>query len=372
MQLIFKTEKLIKKLNSPKEFYQINKNSNLLEIIKKPKNKKGRPVSINLPKEIIISPEATGLIVGEGFIRDRSFVFANSNEKAIGIILEFLKQFHLPIKFYLEIAVKGKSKEFIQECRGFWEKRLSIKLNRVRLRKEFYNSGNKGTIHITINSSVVAKLLKQIIEISKKSIEKDKPLSISYLKGIIAAEGNVNIKKSTNCIYMIRISASRPEEREHYKRCLEKVGINIYCKDMPTISPEEGIRKGWKTTKGRAGAVIISRWDNFIKIFELGLLELSREKQKRFINYFINNKFTKQFLDFEKFINKEFTMKQAQEFFNFSGRYLNRVLTLYRKGYVSRRKLNKTKFVYRLTENYLNLYDKLKTALNSPITQALP
>lgn len=367
--LIFNLKKLIKEINSPKEFYKIKESTGNLYITKKYKNKKGRTFSIDLPKEIKIFPEVAGLIVGEGYIGDRHFVFANSNEKAIEKVIEFLRQFNLPLKFYLEISTKGKAKKFVEECIYFWEKFLALKINKIRLRKEFHNSGNNGTIHISIYNSLVAKLLNQIINSSKRKIEKNKVLSVNYLKGVIAAEGNINVKKKTNCVYMVRISAKKQEEREHYKRCLEKTGIKIYCKDMPTISPEEGIGKGWKTTKGRAGAVIISRWDNFVKIFELDLLELSKDKQEKFIGYFINNKFTKQFLDFENFLNREFTMKEAQIHFGFGGRYVNRVLTLYHKGYISRKKLNKVKFLYKLTKKYVDFYNKLKSTLNNPISQ---
>jgi len=359
--LFFKTKELVKKINSPTEFYEVKNNNVNLLIKKSYKNKRGRPFSVNLPKIIKISPEAAGLFVGEGYLGRGCIVFANSNERAIDIMIEFLKQFNIPLKFYLEISTKGESNDLLKKCKIFWEKHLGIKLNRIRLREEFYNSGNLGTVHISIFNSLLSKLLKQLINLSKKKAEKNKEIAIGYLKGIIAAEGNINVKKSTNCVYMVRISASKPEEREHYKRCLERAGINIHCEDMPTISPEEGIKKGWKTTKGRAGAVIISRWDNFVKIFELNLLELDKNKKDKFIKYFVNNQFTKQFLDFEKFIGGEFTMKEAQNLFGFKGRHLSRILTLMSKGYISRRKLNQVKFAYKLTKKYHSLYNKLKT-----------
>jgi len=46
IQLIFNTKKLIKEADSSKEFYEINKNSSTLNITKKYKNKRGRPLSI--------------------------------------------------------------------------------------------------------------------------------------------------------------------------------------------------------------------------------------------------------------------------------------------------------------------------------------
>lgn len=364
--LNYDTKKLIKKLNSPKEFYEITSKESKLQVNKIYVGKRGRPFSVTLPREIKIFPEAIGLIVGEGFISDGQFVFANSNEKAVTKILGFLKQFNLPIKFYLELSIKKQPKNFINKSKKFWEKYLEINLDKIRLREEFYNITRNGTIHVILNNSLVAKLLKQIVRNSKKKIEKSKILSIGYLKGILAAEGNINVKKKTNCVYMVRISASKKEERDHYKRCLEKVGINVSCKDMPTVSKQEAKERGWKTTKGRAGAVIISKWGNFLKIFLLDLLSLNKEKQVKFNQYFINNKFTKQFLSLSSFIDKEFTMKQAQEYFNFSGRHIDRVLSLLKQGYISRRKINNIKFSYKLNNKYILTYDKLKPILNNP------
>lgn len=74
-------------------------------------------------------------------------------------------------------------------------------------------------------------------------------------------------------------------------------------------------------------------------------------------------------MDFGYFLNKEFTMKEAQTYFNFKGRYLNRVLTLYKDGYLSRKKMNKKGFKYKLTDKYLFLYNKLSSTLNIPISQ---
>jgi len=369
--LIFNTEKLIKKINSKNEFYEIKKDKNNLDIIKKYHHKRGRPFSLKLPNKIMVSPRVVGLIVGEGYIGSRTFMFANSNEEAISEVIDFLKQFNLQIKMYLEISIKNKEKDFEKEYKKFWENYLKTNLRRVRLREEFNSITKHGTIHLNINNSLVAKILSIIVADSKSKIEKNKQLSVDYLRGIIAAEGNINIKKSTNCVYMIRISATKQEERNHYKKCLEKAGLKIYCKDMPTVSKNEAKERGWKTDKGRAGAVIISRWENFIKIFELGLLDLHKDKKNKFLKYFLYNKFTKQFMDFKYFLNKEFTMKEAQIHFGFKGRSLGRVLTLYKKGYIYRRKINRRDYIYKLTKEYMNLYNKLNNELKLHITPLL-
>jgi len=62
-------------------------------------------------------------------------------------------------------------------------------------------------------------------------------------------------------------------------------------------------------------------------------------------------------VDFGYFLNKEFTMKEAQLHFGFKGRNLNRIPTLYHQGYLSRRKINQVKFLYKLPDKYINLYN---------------
>lgn len=57
-------------------------------------------------------------------------------------------------------------------------------------------------------------------------------------------------------------------------------------------------------------------------------------------------------------------MKDAQVHFGFNGRQLNRVLTLYKKSYISRRKINKVKFSYNLNDKYKKLLNKLKDKIN--------
>lgn len=355
--LNFKSKRLIEIINFKSKNYQVEEESKSLIIYKKGKK---RPMPVKIPKEIKISPQTVGLIVGEGYIGDRVFVFANSNEKAIDLVLEFIKQFNLPIKNYLEVSTKNMPKDFAQKSSHFWEKHMNTKISRTRERKEFNNITKYGTMHLSINSKIIAEILTKIIKKSKEKIEKNKTLSIEYLKGIIAAEGNINIKKTTNCVYMVRISATKQDERDHYKRCLHFAGLNIFCKDMLSISKEEAKQKGWKTEKGRAGCVIISRWENFIKILEMGLLDINEDKKSKFLKSFVNNKFTIQFISFKDFFNKEFKIKEAQEYFKFSGRYVNRVLTLFKQGYISRRKFNQRDYSYKLTQKYYDLYNLFK------------
>ena len=165
-QLNFNIKKIIQEIQSTKEKYKIISKDNLLQVNKIYLNKKGRSFYTNLPKEIRISPKVVGLIVGEGYLGGRSFVFANSNENAIDLVLNFLKQFKIPLRIYLEISTKNVSKNFIKKSQSFWESHLNIKLDRIREREEFNNITKNGTIHLCLNGKIICKLIEKIILLS--------------------------------------------------------------------------------------------------------------------------------------------------------------------------------------------------------------
>jgi hypothetical protein len=175
---------------------------------------KGNPTQFTFPETIKIKPSAAGLIVGEGYL-ERNFIFGNSSEEIIKEILEFLSQFNYKLSFIFEVSIKNMPKGFIEKSKMNWERVIQDTIRRVRIRKEFNNTTEKGGIHIHLYNTLFPRVLKEIIGRVKIRAERDKKIAIGYLKGIIAAEGNVNVKSTTtNCLYMVRISASKKEERE--------------------------------------------------------------------------------------------------------------------------------------------------------------
>lgn len=364
-EIVFDTEGLLKKFcKQNKQYIYIKENAKLI-MGKITKKHKSYWTKFIFPKQIDITPCVVGLIIGEGYIDDRQFVFANSNERIIRIILEFLSQFKISSSFVLEVATKNVNINFVEKSKKEWEKVLNKKILRVRLRKEFKNTTQKGTVHIRFHNSCFAKILNTIIKDVKSKVESNKKLSSEYIKGVIAAEGNINVKSTTtNCLYLVRISAKKKEEREHYKRCLEKIGIKIYCKDMPTIDKNDGRAKHWKTKRGRGGAVLINRWQNFYKILSMDLLELHEDKKQKFIRHFLYNKTTKWLLEFRNLPKKWFTMKEFKDIFKLKANPRDRINKMLFLNFIEKRKLNpkseRSKCFYRLTDNYFKFINKLK------------
>ncbi len=259
---------------------------------------------------------------------------------------------------------------FVKRSKNQWEKAINRKIKHIRIRKEFNNTTKKGTLHIKCYNSCFAKVLKTIFKNMKKKVELDKDLTKEYIKGILAAEGNINVKSTTtNCLYLVRISAKKKEEREHYKRCLEKIGIKIYCKDMSTIDKNDERTKNWKTKKGRSGAVLINRWLNFYKIFLMDLLDIHEDKKRKFIKHFLYNKTTKWLLEFKELSSEKwFRMKDLKEKFNLVRQPSDRVNRMLELKFLVKKKINQSKirpvYAYRLTEKYFEFINKLLD--NSP------
>ncbi len=139
--LVFKTQPLIQKVFSNMPKYLVHKNKGHYLIT----NLRGRKSSFCFPPQIKIRASTVGLIVGEGHIGKRRFVFGNSSTKQVEEILSFLSQFNLNYTTYLEISVKDNaSNGFIEKAKIYWTKILNKEPERIRLRKEFSNTTKPG------------------------------------------------------------------------------------------------------------------------------------------------------------------------------------------------------------------------------------
>lgn len=368
--LIFDTQKIIREICSEEPIrYCYEFCNNKIVFRKKSGNGiLGRRTEFVFPLKIKLNPSTFGLIIGEGYIDSRQFAFVNSNENIINHVLKFLNQFNIPLYFTLELAMKNMDNGFIEDSKKAWECVVGHSIKNIRVRKEFNNTTRKGILHIRCYNSCFARVLEIIFGLSKNLVETDECFSREYIKGILAAEGNVNVKKSTGCLYMVRISAKAETERAHYKRCLEKIGIKIYCKDMPTIDKNDERVKFWKTNNGRGGAVIINRWANFYKMFSMDLLDIHENKRSKFVRHFLNNKTTKWLLEFKDLPKQWLTMREFKNMFGLKSVprcRVDKMLSL--KFLVKKRIKPKNRCamqVYHLTGEYFKFINKLSN--NTP------
>lgn len=363
-EIVFDTGKLVKRFCEDNKQYTYFKENKMLTLGKTTKKHGHYWVKFTFPKWIEISPCVAGLIIGEGYIDSRRFAFANSNEKIIKYILKFMSQFGLSPFFVLEVATKNMEANFVEKSKLEWEKIINKKITKIRIREEFNNTTKKGTLHINYYNSCFSKILNIIVKDVKKKVEFKTDLAEDYIKGIIAAEGNINIKSTTtNCLYMVRISAKEEKERDHYKRCLKKIGIKIYCKDMPSLEKYDKRTKHWRTKKGRGGAVLINRWLNFYKILSMDLLDIHIDKKQKFLQHFKYNKTTKWLLEFKNLPKRWFTMRELKDIFELKANPRDRINKMLSLSFIKKRKIkpkNKNpRRVYCLTSKYFKFIDKL-------------
>lgn len=360
----FEIEKIVKDFCDENGNYEYEKTDNSIKMKIKKGRYRGRYTEFIFPSKIMLRPSTLGLIIGEGYADNSQFVFGNSNEKIIELVLEFLSQFKIALDYTVEVCVKNMDNSFLSESIKKWERAFSIKINRNRIRTEFRNTTEKGTLHIRCFNSCFSRILQCIFKKAKILVEENQDMTKDYLRGIIAAEGNINVKSTTTkCLYMVRISAKRKDERDHYKRCLDNIGIKIHCKDMPTINKNDEKTRYWKTKKGRAGAVLINRWMNFYKILSMDLLDIHKDKKRKFIEHFLNNKTTKWLLEFRKISNGWITAKELMDRFGlktYPGIRIDKMLFL---GFLEKKKIRAIsrypRYAYRLTNKYHEFISKL-------------
>ncbi len=283
-------------------------------------NKRGSVFFSLLPKTISTDADffqAMGAFKGEMLTSGgNAFVFANSNPVLVNLTTNFLKKLGASpseISYYLEVC--GSHPE-VSDAVKWWRSRLTEKLPvklRVRLRPEFAAGKKRGTLHVIYNDRLFREVVEALLRYAEKTAERDAAAAAEYLKGLIAAEGNVNTKKRTRRLYMVRISAKKRSDRIHYKKVLETVGLNITARDMPSVSGKEGVRRGWKTRYGRAGCVIITKVRDFTKLFELNAFELDDEKRVKFVRGVCGMKTVRNNLLEYAEMPAAFTLKQARE-----------------------------------------------------------
>ncbi len=214
--------------------------------------------------------EGLGLQQGDGTqsLSDVHITFTNGCEDLVIHQIDWFKKLGIStwvLRFYPEIP-NDKLSDFYQ----IKNKLISIGIKQLQFRKGKSKLSN--TKNVLIQLVFHNKLFKlaylYLLYNSRDIILKNKDWITSYLKGILASEGSVKVRKDSRLLSAIKISASSENTRNFYKNCLRSIGI-IPSKD--------------ELTKG-SEAVMITKLENYKKILEMDLLSLHPKKQERFIN----------------------------------------------------------------------------------------
>jgi len=291
-------------------------------------NSKIKECILTLPNEFNVSGSVVGLLKGEMLFSKKClsiFVFANSNPIAINLVLELLKSLGVKIEnlsICLEISCKDVTNvnKLIENAIEFWSKNTNIFSHRlkdkIKLRYKFKPNAICGTLHLRINNKILRGILQITTNLGIQVAKTNKIFAIDFIRGIIAAEGNININSKTKCLRMVRISAKLKKDREEFKKILRCIGIKIYSKDMRTIGKKEARELNWKSS-GRGGAILINRFSNFIVLLEVDAFAIYPEKRNNFLSGFIEMKSTKNLLRFKK-LPETFTLEIMKKTFKLS------------------------------------------------------
>jgi len=208
--------------------------------------------------------EGLGLWQGEGS-KSKGLYFGNNCPALINHFLNFVEEKLGIRRDEFRVTVNSpnlnRKEELIKER---WSELLRIPVKNftnvcydTRIRKEY--------VQVYINGIALLCLIKTLHERLSKTISRIITYAASYIRGIIASEGSIHLKKS-GVLSHVAISTKNLEDIKFYKICLTTLGI-----------------KSTKYQEKRCAFPIYGK-RNFIKMLDLDLVSLHPEKKVKFEN----------------------------------------------------------------------------------------
>ncbi|MFQ6009601.1 MAG: hypothetical protein ACE5J7_00565 [Candidatus Aenigmatarchaeota archaeon] len=172
---------------------------------------------------------------------------------------------NVPIeRMCITIGYKNEDEEKIREK---WSKILDI--NEAKFRFQKSNRHKFETVDVQINSFVFRVIFQNILEHSLQVIKRNKKLRRGFLRGYFAAEGTIGFKEKDNCIEYIGFSYNP----------LGEGWLRNFCIDCLRI---EGIKAKYKERDGNRAEIIINKWKNYSKLWEIRIFDRCERKKQKF------------------------------------------------------------------------------------------
>lgn len=277
----------------------------------------------------IFVSEGTTKITKDSY--NASISLGNSEPSIINIFIKWLDSFLINYKSAYRIEYNGQ--DFNEnKLKLFWVNKLNKNIDsiKVNFRKNYKSSliNNFGVLNIKINITILKPFVLNLIESSKKLIFNNGGWCIAYLKGLLASEGSVNVRK---VLKEVTIGSIKFDERQFIKKLLKKLDLN-FCEGKNQIT--------------------IINWNSFYNLFKYDIFEIpqinSYSKKKRFLEGFKNHEKTKKLIKLLPFKNKKFTANDWQKYYNLkfyisSHKYLN---PLIKEGFLKIKFVKNKKFFY--------------------------
>ncbi len=230
----------------------------------------GQPSPVRINRHIPLCDllfEGLGLWAGDGIKRTYDFTtfgFGNSCLELHKHFLRFARILGLEAKdFKARVSLPLNSQYSIEEFENYIKKELGI---RKFFKGNINDTRNYDYLDIIIRSRLLSFVTKHLHDYLIRDLT-DKKFIAAYLRGVIASEGNVHLRRErNNQLGEINIGAEDDVERAAYKKLLEKLDIQ----------PNRD-----RTIEGQKSILIHGR-TNFLKVAEYKLCDLHPKKRKDF------------------------------------------------------------------------------------------
>lgn len=247
---------------------------NLIKVFYKGKSPRNTPKPIILPKIINLDEEIienVGMYIGDGTLsptRKHQIEFTTIDVDMAKKFLDFLtKRWCVKIQNITFILKYNKgNKKTIKEK---WKKYLNVPSEKLLVKKETkYNA--RDSLTIIVNSLIFTQVFKKFIKKSLPLIKLNSKLIKAFLRGEFAADGKFIVEKDTNTYYISEITFcyNYPKElwlRNYLVECLKKEGIT-------------------KINENRKGFIRITGWNNYFKLWKMGIFNCCKRKKEKFLS----------------------------------------------------------------------------------------
>ena len=246
-----------------------------------------KPIKIKTKFNAILLAELTGFYFGDGNTSQeiRSFRLNNCEPSILNHSLNILHELGIERNKIKVQIIYSSDKEIDSEikrrCINYWHQILKIKkaqitsVNRSKNKRESLRYGS-ARIYVD-NSALVEVMLHGLLKKFVKIVENPKSdlefkITEGFLRGLLAAEGSVILEKDS--LRKVGISFNPySNDAEFYKKILENLNIS------------------WKFIHGNE--LMIHKFENFKKLFELNAFALHRKRNEKFLLGFKNHRYYK-------------------------------------------------------------------------------
>lgn len=266
-------EKIAKESLKEKNVLVEELENGMIKVLYKGTSVRNTPKPMIFPREILLDEEFVegfGLYVGDGNFganKSQYLDFTTIDSDIAKFFLRFLNE---------NLFVKVKDVNFIiryrygnkDEIAQKWSNLLNVPKEKFVLRKgNRYNMVDN--ISFRISSIIFTKLFKKIIVVSLPKIKNIDTLRKAFLRGEFAADGKFIIEKDTNIFYISEITFCFNYKKEQW--------LKDYLKECLRL---EGIKN---INENREGFIRTTSWNNYIKFWEMRLLDRCERKKEKFI-----------------------------------------------------------------------------------------